>query len=349
MDESKPVLVFNSEYDTVLHNKLERIGTLNLTKPADKDNPTPLDEGRQHIIAMTHQLLLKPDAAATAYVQAQYDATGNVNSPAAYFHHWNTNPMRGCCMDKFGRRMHSDITNMVKVLRRCLRFKSAPDVPTVERDIVNAQPFFLSVIDANLINQFAPECASAVPVYVKYRAKPDYIEFAELCTAGQIYESFIERYYKRYNERYGTNDEDARDITKGLVYWMFFGDYKLILKGLETDSRTELTHIKKQFFRMFTVEFESVYRLFTELKSLYWSMTVNKRGIYKQYANNCLLAQRIESAIMYERVIPDLLSYDITDVLTVHDCVIVKETDAAAVTAVMMQSFEEMNLKPRIE
>ncbi|MBD2716183.1 hypothetical protein KBK19_14165 [Microvirga sp. STR05] len=262
MDVSKPVLRIDFNYDTVLHNKLERIGTLNLTKPADKDNPTPLDEGRQHIIAMTNQLILVPDAEATAYVQALYDESGNTNSPAAYFHHWNTNPMRQPHMDLFGRRMHSNITNMPKVLRRCLRFKSAPEVPTVEKDIVNAQPFFLSVINANLINLFAPECSSAVAVYAKYRAKPDYVEFTELCSSGWIYESFIERYYKVYGERYGSTDKETRQITKGLIYTIFFGDYSLIMEGLKATSRAKLTELKKKFFILFTLEFKSVYEIF---------------------------------------------------------------------------------------
>ena len=350
MDETQPLLTVDIEYDTVLNNKLDRIGNVNLTKVSDTLSQEMLDEGRQHVKAMTSQLILVPSKEALAYVQAQYEAEGNPNPPHAYFHHFNYNPMRGGCIDKFGKRMHSLITKMPKVIRACLRFKSAPDMPTKEGDFVNSQPYFLSVINSALIALFAPECYSAIPVYERYRGEDDFVEFAQLCSTGKIYEEFIRLYRETYNESYGSDDDEARNITKTLIYSAFFSDYEQTEKGLGAkSSRTDFSQVKKNFFQLFKTEFESVYLLFAELKSLYWSFTVNSKGERKQYANNCLLAQRVESGIMYERVIPNLLAHGITDVVTVHDCIIVKECDIIAAKAVMTDTFSQLNLSPKIK
>lgn len=349
MTESKPLLAVEIEFDTVLHNKLDRIGHVNLTKPFDAQSQEMFDDGREHVIAMTSQLMLVPSEEALAYVQACYEAEGNPNSPYAYFHHFNYNPMRGGGVDKFGKRVHSIITRMPKIIRACLRFKSAPDMPTKEADFVNSQPYFLSVIDSTLIGLFAPECYSAIPIYERYRGEDEFVKFAQLCSTGWIYEEFISLYRKTYNESYGSDDDEARNITKTLIYSAFFSDYEQTEKGLGAkSSRTDSSRIKKNFFQLFKTAFEPVYRLFVELKALYWSFTVNSKGERKQFANNCLLAQRVESGIMYERVIPNLLAHGITDVVTIHDCIIVKECDTIAAKEVMTETFAQLSLSPKI-
>ncbi len=345
MDESKPLLTVIFKKSAVLHKKIKRIARTNLSKCVDD----AIGIGRQHVIDMTAELVLQPDREALNYVDNCFSSTSNPNTAEMYFHYWNTNPLKGCGVDAFGKRVHSVVTNMPKVLRRCLRFIDDPTMPVAELDIVNSQPFFLSVLSAVLVDTFVPECAAAVAICRRYEANADYIWFRKLCGNGLIYEELSKQYENRYGCSYGVADNDAREVTKGLVYGVFFSDYSKAVNGLNRVSYTEHSKLKKNFFRLFMDIFPSVYSSFKEIKSLYWSFTVNRQGVHKQYANNCLLAQRLESAIMFDCLLPALLDRGINCVVTVHDCCIIRRADVAAVKRVMLDTFQSLGLHPEIK
>jgi len=135
-----------------------------------------------------------------------------------------------------------------------------------------------------------------------------------------------------------------------MVYSSFFSDYDQKETALGQNSRTKRKLTEKKFYQMFKEVFPSVYSLFKAIKSLSWDETINKKGERKQYANNCLLAQRLESSIIYDVIADSLIhSYGLTEIVTVHDCFIVKETDAVCIKNIVLDEFCNLGLNPVVK
>ncbi|MBC6605618.1 hypothetical protein H8B13_02175 [Hymenobacter sp. BT188] len=342
MNVRAPLKYVKEEVNGYFQRKLNRLKSTNLSHERT-------DNARQHVIDQTHQLMLVPDTEALAYIADQYRLAGNPNPPETYATYFNHCPLKRVGIDRFGNRVHSVITNMPKVLRRCLRFVSSPLVPVREIDIVNSQPYFLSSVTSALIAQFVPDAGKAVAVFAKYETCPNFTKFKDLCRDGEVYE-YLQAAYERDHDTLCDGDEKAkRDFTKRLTYGVLFGDYDLKDSMLDTPRKTWMAQVKNDFYKVYKQEFPTVYQLFKEVKGLYMECTVNKAGERKQYANNCLIAQRLESGVMYSHIVQACINNGYTEVVTVHDCVIVREDEYDNIKAIALNEFNALGLNPKFK
>lgn len=259
----------------------------------------------------------------------------------------------------FGRRVHAAITRMHKLLRPFLRFSDSIASELVELDIVCSQMFFLAAASSNLIKKFAPECAEAIPLFKAAEDKEDVVKFKRLTEAGTIYEYIQEQYEIAYGIVI------TRPQAKVVCYTAFFGSYVNMAKGTVQQRQEEVAiaslfgttaQLKraekrlesKKCYELFKSLFPHLHDLFFKIKRLDWQFGQNGTQKPKRYANNCLLAQRIESGIMYTRVVKALVAEGITDVVTVHDALVVKKQDAAKANKIFKREMNKLGLKPKV-
>jgi hypothetical protein len=344
LDLSAPFAYTIEEYDNNFKRKLQTLKTLNLSE----DNLL-VDEARKHVMDKTQELILVPSNKALEYVEEQFKKTNNTNTAESYFTYFNNMVRKPVGIDKFGNRVHSIITNMPKILRQCLRFNTSPTEPLTEIDIVNSQPFFLSAVTSALIKQFVPDAYEAIPVFQRYENEGNSLLFKNLCADGEIYEYLLKEYEIEYGVMNNGNNKQRRDYTKRLVYSVFFGDYNLKEAVAIEKIKGKLSKDKHQFYLVFKKSFPIVHKLFSELKSMQWDCTINKRGERKQYANNCLLAQRLESGVMYSHIVQACIDNGFTDIVSVHDCLIVRKSEYDTIKSLSLHEFQTLNLNPKFK
>lgn len=342
MDITRPLSFVKEKADGYFMRKLRTLQALNLSQERT-------DSSRQHVINQTANLILVPDTDALQYITEQYAQAGNPNPAQHYFDYFNNSPLKEAAIDKFGFRLHSVITNMPKVLRRCLRFISCPSVPVRELDIVNSQPFFLSSVTAALIAQFVPDAMQAVPVFQRYESEPDFIKFKTLCQSGRIYEFLINEFELNYYTLCEGDAETKRDFAKKLTYGVLFGDYDQKDANAQRECKTVLATVKRDFYAVYKDAFPSVYATFKAVKGFGWDCTVNGKGERKNYANNCLLAQRLESGVMYGHIVAACINNGFTELVTVHDCLLVREDEAESIKSIAEHTFQLLGLNPKFK
>ncbi|MBC6605368.1 hypothetical protein H8B13_00910 [Hymenobacter sp. BT188] len=286
---------------------------------------------------------------------------GRVREPAENFLElFNYSPFNEVPIDLFGHRVHSRVVNLPRLLRPYLRFPD-DDSPLVEIDLVNSQPAILASITPALIKRFAPECKAAIPLFKAVQGDENYQRYQQLCFDKTIYETL----QKSFNETYGEHLRKplTRDDAKDVFYAGSFSDYEY----LETETLAHLSgelHEVLQFdqdeqaiqkceerlhglrcYLIFKKEFPAVHSLFRQLKALDWS-AIN-RG--EPHSNNCLLAQRIESNLIYTVLVKSVLEAGISQVVTIHDALLVRRQDEKRARALVEQELRKLNLKLKLK
>ena len=256
----------------------------------------------------------------------------------------------------FGHRAHHRVVRLNKRLRPFLRFRDDLDSAIVELDFVASQPSILANIDAKLIKKYAPECAAAIPLFAKYEKKPDFEHYRQHCFAGTIYEYLRDEFNATHGSKRATPVD--RDDAKNICYNAFFSNYKyreaaasvevsekrltkVLLAG--TQAQVDAIHntlFKKRSYELFKRLFPSVHSLFAAIKDLDWSAF----NPGEQHANNCLLAQRIESGLIYTRFVAALVKGGITRFGTTHDAINLKAQDEDKARKIIQKEIKKMGL-----
>lgn len=350
IDISAPFNYVIENADAHFLRKLTTLRSSNLAIKRDTNGvPIQRDAKYQHVIEQNANLMLVPNADALQYITEQYTKKGNINPAQYYFDYFNNDPLKRVAIDGFGFRLHTVITNMPKVIRQCLRFISAPMVPVRELDIVNSLPFFLSSVTAELVSKFVPESISAVPVFCRYEEESNFLKFKSLCQSGEIYEYLIGNFEMEYYTLPDTVDKPKRKYAKQLTFSALFGDYELKDANSNRECKSLAATINRDFFNLYKREFPMVYELFREVKALPWDFTLNKAGERKRYANNALLAQRLESGVMYGHIVTACIDNGYTEVVTIHDCLLVREDEAESIKSIADATFQALGLNPKFK
>ncbi|RYE14480.1 MAG: hypothetical protein EOP45_19570, partial [Sphingobacteriaceae bacterium] len=207
IDISAPFKFIEQEYSKHFASKLQTLKMLNFS---ENNNPS-----YQHVIQQIGNLFLVPSSEAMEYVREEFKRLGKANPPEDYFTYFNNSPIKSVGVDSFGNRLHNCITNMPKVIRKCLRFKSNPNTATTEIDIVNSQPFFLSAVTGSLIAKYVPMAGEAIPIFLKYENDTNFIKFKDYCRDGRIYEYLQAAYELDYGYiSEGSNEERCYDTRR---------------------------------------------------------------------------------------------------------------------------------------
>ncbi|WBO86401.1 hypothetical protein [Hymenobacter yonginensis] len=113
-------------------------------------------------------------------------------------------------------------------------------------------------------------------------------------------------------------------------------------------KRVETRLFTQQCFEMFKTEFPNLYKLFRNIKQLKWDFPrgADKSKKIKYYANNALLAQRLEANVVYGVVIKALKANGITQVVTIHDSFMVLRREEQEAKKIILKAFADLGLKP---
>lgn len=294
---------------------------------------------RKEMIRTSYRLLLHDTDECRQAVQEHLDKVNNSNtrvklklSAAEVIEVFNNCALDQANIDPFGKRVHTKITNMPKRIRKFLYFENRPNESLKCVDIVNSQPVFMSVATPAILQQFTPELTEAAPIVSKYQQHPDILSFRQKCANGTIYETIMAYFSAR-------NIQITRDQAKPVAYVGFFGNYLPFELG-----KLKSEH-KKLAYQFLKEQYNGMYRMFREMKMGKWSENASRK---KDYANNCMLAQRLESQIFYSVIVPAVWNAGYRDFTTIHDCIIAPEKDYEGIKAVMMAEFQRLNINLKL-
>ncbi|MBX0291702.1 hypothetical protein K3G63_14725 [Hymenobacter sp. HSC-4F20] len=277
-----------------------------------------------------------------------------------YLDMWNNNIFQEASVDDFGYRVHGPITSAPRELRPFMRFKSDTASPLVEVDFVASQPSLLASITPALIRRFAPECAVAIPLFKVMKSNDDWERYKVKCldvrVGHGIYDFLAQSYEREYNVPM------IRDDGKSIYYRACFSNYSglshLSLSSSEAEHAWHMVNgneqtLKRAASNLFTLRsyhlfkkaFPGVHQLFRNLKRLEW----NVEGQGKPHANNCLLAQRIESVLIYTILVRALAERGIRKVVTIHDAIFIRHEEADNARKIIEQQLRKLRLDLKLK
>jgi len=222
-------------------------------------------------------------------------------------------------VDDYGR-IHTNVTNMAKVLRRHL---SVDGQRLVNADIGESQPLFIGQAIASARGRttggndgdhystslMLDKPTSAGWQFNRVGLPRDMEEYLALCEAGSFYQTLA--------DLLGVSRDDA----KSSVMKAFFG---------KPYHQTAASRVIEQ-------RFPSVLREMREVK----------RSDYRHLAH---CAQRIESAFVYGRVVPRIIrEQPKLFITTIHDSVLTTEHDGPYVQQLMMREFARLGISPKVK
>ena len=213
----------------------------------------------------------------------------------------------------------------------------------VTLDLVNSQPFFISVFSERVINRLVKDnpkmnyLKPIVPIVKKYESNPDFIKYKQLCTDGEIYEYLSER----YQHMFGAKKE--RKTMKKILFRAFFSDY--------TKHGTYKRKDIKRSINVFKTNFPSMYAMFKEIQGVNLKQKALQHPKYGQESrkNTSFLLQRIESCVMLNYIVPNILEkHQNIWCSMVHDCIVLRDRveDVIRVKEVMVDSFNDLGIAP---
>ena len=204
-------------------------------------------------------------------------------------------------VDGFGNRLHTPLSGSWKVLRCFLRFDGHKNTQLKELDVACSQPYLLSSL--------TPEALKLVPdtysINDELRQMSDHKIFAFECREGKIYDYWA-------SAMNITRAEAKESLFSTMFSWTSYIP--------DTDTNISRAGV------FFDVTFPSVSKIIAQCKR-------------KSYKNLPQLLQRIESAVMFKHIVPELISAGISPLLTVHDSIIVLPEHAEQTLRIMTDSY----------
>lgn len=273
---------------------------------------------------------------------------------------WNNNLFHDSSVDSFGRRVHAPLTSAPRELRPFMRFRNDMGSPLVEVDFVASQPSLLASITPKLIRRYAPECALAIPYFRAIEGHKNWELYKSTCLDARAGHGIYEHLAHAFEKKFAV--PLSRDEGKTVYYRACFSNYRGISHLNMGDAEAEVGRylaagdeknhqrassqlFTQRSYHVFKEEFPRVHQLFRDLKSLNWGIS----GQGAPHANNCLLAQRIESGLVYTTLIKALVDAGITQVVTIHDAVLIRKQDEERTRRVIQRELNRLKLNLRIK
>lgn len=232
--------------------------------------------------------------------------------------------------DETGYRLHTNITNLPKELRKFLRYKGEK---LVNLDISNSQPFMLSLILLqsfnnsalynlqnssfslnHILNNFNKDNTSySTPLtflnnvsYSNVGMPEDVMKYINLTSSGQLYEYLMPEF-----------ENGDRQVLKFKLFWKVF--YR--------DSNNKKREYKEE--KIFKKYFPNVMEFIKQIKA-------------NNYKDLPIAMQRIESEIILERIAMRIINENPSCYfLTIHDSLLTNESSVEYVEGVMKDEFKK--------
>jgi len=223
--------------------------------------------------------------------------------------------------DGFGNRFHSTMTYIKRELRNYLKIDGY-EGNIIEIDIANSQPYCLSLalchnfVKSHHHHLFAEFWEVISKFYNNHKNESsDVAKYKRLCSEGVFYDYLIQCYNKKYGS---VIDRDTFKIE--IFKHVFFGDI----------NKKYTNKLKKLFLN----EFPRIYLLINELKSL----SASKDAF-------CSLLQKIESYYLIDTVATQLIDNFDTNLATIHDSIICKESDKELVQETLLITLKNWRVE----
>jgi hypothetical protein len=222
--------------------------------------------------------------------------------------------------DPTAGRVHNNITNLSKDLRKFLSFEGKN---LIGIDIKNAQPLLLNILVENYIREQQKE-------KIKKEFTPYGSPIKDLDYKNNVL-SEIEKYKKL------TSDGELYDYLMELMDYSDRGKFKK-----ELYSKFFYCDLNKPYSLEFRKVFENNFPTITQI------IDSIKKEDYKQFA---IKLQRLESDIMIKKIVKRIHS-ERKDmfILTIHDSILSTPDNSDYITNIILEEFESnYNLKPSIK
>ncbi len=232
--------------------------------------------------------------------------------------------------DTFGERYHSPITNLWKPLRSFLVLSKQCDEKLVSLDITNSQPFFASfAVNPNIIKEVIPEFAPCIALIEPFASKPDFIEFAQLCAQGHLYEFWM-------NKRSITRAQAKQEI-----FYLMFSKNKVLKNG---EGILAAPCAFSECFPSVSTCFRAVKSMTEQQLPFISNVFLNKYGQFAGKSSyHCALScmmQRLESRII-RKAAQYMLDEGIRPFTTVHDSFILPHKYADKAKQIIESVFSQ--------
>ena len=355
-----PVALKGGEYSyRVIERAITKVEA-NKMEAAKADRAQHQEKYRNIIRRNMENLALVNTPESRAAIVKHYSYDGVQVNPEEFIDLFNTTNFYETGVDAFGHRVDAPLTRTNKALRPFIRFAHEMDAPLVEIDFVASQPSLLACITPKLIAKLAPECRAAAPLFKAIEQDLEWESYRALCLTTMAGEGIYDKLAQYYTAMWGV--PMTRDDGKGIYYRACFSNYawfaKHSLAQIEATHKYMMKHgnerarvrtaakvFTKRCILMFERHFKRVYDLFWELKHLGWDV----EGQTAPHANNCLLAQRIESALMYTVLVKAVRAAGVLDVVTIHDALFIKANDEPKVRRVVQQELDKLKLNLKLK
>ncbi len=261
-----------------------------------------------------------------------------------------------CVENRFGR-IDSPLTRLWKGFRPFLRLNGEP---LVSIDIKNSQPFFIGRLLDRIIKAF--DWAAITPLVTLQRLILDsrHAKMMEDLKAtgddSEVLRVFMQCYvakwkpeisdkakseYKRYVDEAASGnlyEQIVLDKHKKVTQGRRNEAKKAIIRSLYGKSRR--SRYWKSFQKLYPVLSDMIYYLKR-------ARVVEASKGYRRYAAFSRLLQIIEGKYVFQEVCPALQEAGI-EFLTIHDCIVVKESQQDQAYAVIVAAFAKHNLHPKL-
>jgi len=214
-------------------------------------------------------------------------------------------------IDSYGR-LHTNITTLKKCMRKHLYFNENFDIALVNVDIVNCQPFLLSLLfNKEFLNHISDIFEIDGKKILNSRIINQLnsfkdIEYINLVSSGKFYECIM--------EKTGLSREDI----KRNVYIMLFSKY-----------------VPEKIRKFFNNEMPDFLIFLDNLK--------NARNDIDNFLPKLL--QKLESYLMIIKISEYLIDNNFTDFVTIHDSILVEDHNKQIIVNAIHNIFNEFNLQ----
>lgn len=279
--------------------------------------------------------------------------------------------------DHYGR-VHFAWVSLDKRCHPLIRFKKFEQESCAEIDIANSQPFFSSIINEDVIINLLPEAYDTV-AGINFLTSQWY-EYRRICKKGQFYENWI----KALQDFFGQDWLNILAKQQQDSFILKLSKYETRLAKWEKNStgckpkkpklKADLSKCindprkaaKILFYQViFNTQSETnsisqcfknwmpdVWHAFKEIKSRYTphNPSIKNKAGRGSYTNLAWIMQRLESRVVVDTCINDLLNASITQVIPRHDSILAPASLLGTVETYLIDAFIKNNLPvPKIK
>jgi hypothetical protein len=239
-------------------------------------------------------------------------------------------------------------------------------------ECADAIPFFKAAAKEEDVVRFRKLCGNAEPGQGIYDelAKQWNARYQDTFTRDQAkaicYRAFFSDYERKEKTNIAQRERSVTYWSKRVAKAQRAADVATLL-GIASDVKVTATVLNEQktklkravsklftqkCYELFKDKFPGMYELFRQIKTLRWDFPRGQKPgetKTKYYANNALLAQRLEANIVFGVVVKALADAKITKVHTIHDAFVVREQDAPKARKVILKAFKSIGLRPNLK